>query len=115
MPAGYIKEGDSQHLVKVGDSFRSLEEIESMVILNIDPIGDIRLSDIAKIDLRDNSDEMYAKINGNDGIVLMFQKQSTASTSEVSEAINDRIDELEGQHQGLKIRSLMDQETIYLS
>lgn len=109
MPAGYIKEGDSQHLVKVGDSFRSLEEIESMVILNIDPIGDIRLSDIAKIDLRDNSDEMYAKINGNDGIVLMFQKQSTASTSEVSEAINDRIDELEGQHQGLKIRSLMDQ------
>jgi multidrug efflux pump subunit AcrB len=31
MPAGYINEGNHQHLVKVGDSFNSREEIENML------------------------------------------------------------------------------------
>lgn len=109
MPAGYIKEGGSQHLVKVGDTFKSTEEIEAMVIFNIDPIGDIRLSDIASIEMTDNSEEMYAKVNGNDGIVLSFQKQSTASTAEVAEAINKEIKRLQADYEGLSIRPLMDQ------
>jgi multidrug efflux pump subunit AcrB len=87
-PQGYIIQGNNQHLVKVGDSFGSREEIENMVVFNIDPVGDIRLSDIADIELTDNASEMYTRVNGNAGIILMFQKQSTASTAEVSEAIN---------------------------
>lgn len=109
MPAGYIKEGGSQHLVKVGDAFKSAKEIEGMVIFNIDPIGDIRLSDIASIEMTDNSEEMYAKVNGNDGIVLSFQKQSTASTAKVAEAINKEIKRLQADYEGLSIRPLMDQ------
>jgi len=109
MPAGYIIEGSSQHLVKVGDSFGSREEIEDMVIFHIEPVGDIRLSDIADIKLADNASEMYAKINGNPGIILMFQKQSTASTADVAKAINAEIDRLQDQYEGLSIRKMMDQ------
>jgi HAE1 family hydrophobic/amphiphilic exporter-1 len=109
MPAGYIIQGNNQHLVKVGDSFASTEEIKDMVVFNIDPVGDIRLSDIADIELTDNASEMYTKVNGNVGIILMFQKQSTASTSEVSKAINDQIEKLQAQYKGLKIRPMMDQ------
>jgi len=115
MPAGYIMEGDAQHLVKVGDSFGSFEEVENMVILNIDPIGDIKLSDIADVDLTDNTSEMYTKVNGNVGIILMFQKQSTASTAEVADSINSQIKILEEQYDGLRIRQLMDQgDYIYM-
>ena len=109
MPAGYIIQGNNQHLVKVGDSFGSPEEIEDMVVLNIDPVGDIRLSDIADIEMADNASEMYTKVNGNVGIILMFQKQSTASTAEVSKAIGRQIEKLQEQYDGLNIRPMMDQ------
>jgi multidrug efflux pump subunit AcrB len=115
MPAGYITEGNHQHLVKVGEAFGSREEIESMLILSMDPIGDIRLNDIADIEFTDNTSEMYTKVNGNVGILLTFQKQSTASTAAVSDSIKEQIDLLESQHEGLSIRQMMDQgDYIYM-
>ncbi len=109
MPAGYINDGNEQHLVKVGDSFGSKQEIENMIIFNTEPIGDINLYDIADIKMTDNSAETYTKVNGNDGVVLIFQKQSTASTAEVAKAINNEIAALQGEYDGLSIRQLMDQ------
>ncbi|HHU48543.1 MAG: efflux RND transporter permease subunit [Caldicoprobacterales bacterium] len=115
MPAGYINEDNHQHLVKVGESFNSREEIENILVFNIDPVGDIRLNDIADIELTDNTSEMYTKVNGNAGILLTFQKQSTASTAAVSDSISDQIDALEDQYEGLSIRQLMDQgDYIYM-
>ncbi|HHY81699.1 MAG TPA: efflux RND transporter permease subunit [Clostridiales bacterium] len=109
MPAGYIINGSSQHLVKVGDAFASLEEMENAVLLNIEPVGDIRLKDIADISAADHSDEFYTKVNGNNAVILTFQKQSTASTAAVAEAINKEIEALQKQHEGLSIRPLVDQ------
>ena len=109
MPAGYIFNGDSKQLVKVGDSFGAYEEIQDMLVMNIDPVGDIRLSDIASLELTDNASEMYSKVNGNDGVILIFQKQSTASTAEVADSITSSIRSLEKEYPGLKIRPLMNQ------
>jgi len=109
MPAGYINEGERQYVVKVGETFNSHEEIENMIVFSTEPLGDIRLKDIADIEFTDNTAEMYTKVNGNAGILLTFQKQSTASTAAVSNTINDLIKELEDQHYGLRIRPMMDQ------
>ena len=109
MPAGYLVDGEVRNLVKVGDSFADSEEIRDLVIFNTEPVGDILLSDIADVTLTDNSDELYAKINGNDGVLLVFQKQSTASTAEVSDLIQDEILSLQKQHPGLRVTQLMDQ------
>ena len=57
----------------------------------------------------DNAGESYAKGNGNDGVVLSFQKQSTASTATVSQRINSAIAQLQEQNPGLHITPLMDQ------
>ena len=57
----------------------------------------------------DNSDDIYAKINGNDGIILTFQKQSTASTSEVSDKINETIENLTEENKDMHITALQDQ------
>ena len=100
-----------KYLVKVGDELTSLEELENLLLFNIDVegVGDIYLKDIAEVSYTDNSDEMYAKINGNDGIILSFQKQSTYSTSEVSNKINDTIEELQKNNQDMHITALEDQ------
>ncbi len=111
MPAGHIAEGGQQYLVKVGDAFSSVEELRDTVLLHVEAggVGNIRLSDVADVALTDNAGESYARINGNDGIVLSFSKQSTASTAEVSNRIGAAIKVLEAEFPGLHITPLMDQ------
>lgn len=111
MPAGYITEGEEQYLVKVGEEYASLEELENTLLMHmdVDGVGDVRLSDVADTALTDNAGESYAKVNGNDGVVLSFQKQSTASTATVSQRINSAIAQLQEQNPGLHITPLMDQ------
>ncbi len=111
MPAGYLVEGDEQILVKVGDAFTSLDELENLVLFNVpvDNVGNIKLKDIAKVEMVDNSSNMYAKINGNDGVILAFQKQSTSSTAEVSDKVNEKIEQLQEKDSNLHITPLQDQ------
>ena len=111
MPAGYIKQGDQQILLKVGESYRSLDEVADTILFHMDQgkIGDVRLKDVASVKFSNNAGETYAKINGNDGILLSVSKQSTASTAEVSHELHDLIGELEEQYPGLRLTPLMDQ------
>jgi len=109
MPAGYLAEGDDQILVKVGDDFQEPQEINRLVLFSMEPIGDIYLNEVAEVGKMDNSEDLYTKVNGNNGVILTFQKQSTASTAEVSDAIDEEIVRLEAEHAGLSIRPMMDQ------
>jgi HAE1 family hydrophobic/amphiphilic exporter-1 len=108
MPAGYMQGGDG-HLVKVGEKYDTEESLRNTLLFSLDSTGDIRLSDIADVSVTDNASQTYAKVNGNDGVVLTFQKQSTASTSEVAGSIHTLIDQLSEDYDGLRILPLMDQ------
>lgn len=111
MPAGYLTENGEKYAVKVGDLFQSQEELANLELMNVDAgdIGVIRLSDVADIAYTDNASELYAKINGNDGILLTFQKQSTASTTEVSERIRAAMETLQQENAGMHLTTLNDQ------
>ena len=111
MPAGYLYQGEDQYLLKVGDAFSSVEEVENAVLLHMDAgdVGDVRLSDVADVTVIDNSGESYARMNGNPAVAVSIQKASTASTSEVSKTVNEAIEELEAKYPGLRITPLMDQ------
>lgn len=111
MPAGYLYQGEDQYLLKVGDAFSSLEELENALLLHMEAggVGDIRLADVASVTMVDNSGESYARVNGNVAVALSIQKSSTASTSAVSKAANAAIEELEAKYPGLRITPLMDQ------
>ena len=111
MPAGYIDESGEKYLVKVGEQFSSIEELENLLLFNIDVegVGPIYLKDVAKVEFIDNSKDMYAKVNGNDGVVLSFQKQSTASTTVVSDKINETIKKLKSSNEDINITPLDDQ------
>lgn len=109
MPAGYLQEGETGHLVKIVGRFDTEESIRNTLLLSHDSLGDIRLSDIAATSLVDNAGQTYAKVNGNDGVILTFQKQNTASTTGVTGKINALSAGLSAENEGLHIRMLMDQ------
>ena len=111
MPAGYLYQGEDQYLLKVGDAFSSVEEVENALLLQMDAgdVGDVRLSDVADVTVIDNSGESYARMNGNPAVAVSIQKSSTASTSEVSKTVNAAIEELEAKYPGLRVTPLMDQ------
>ena len=112
MPAGYIKAGDGsddQWLLRVGEDFESVDELEGILLCSIDGIGDVRLGDVATLTVIDNAGDAYAKVNGNDAVVLSIFKGSTAGTSEVSKTCNKAIAQLEEKYPGLHITPLMDQ------
>ncbi|CEQ21325.1 efflux RND transporter permease subunit [Paraclostridium sordellii] len=109
MPAGYIKEGEEDYIVKIGDKVSRLEDLNNLELLNIDGVGAITVEDVANVELTNNADKMYAKINGNDAILLTFQKQSTSSTSEVSKKINETMNKLTSENKDIHITALQDQ------
>lgn len=111
MPAGYLKLGEEKITVKVGDKFAQLDEISNLLLVDMkmEGLAPIQLKDVADIAIKDNSEDSFVKVNGNDGIILSFQKSSIASTSEVSDRINKLITELQDEKEGLHITSLMDQ------
>lgn len=111
MPAGYAMDGDKEYLVRVGEAVKSLDELQELVLLDLgmDDVGVIRLSDVADVELVDNSDETYAVINGNPGIMLSMEKQTGYSTGEVVDRIKDKFDKLMAADKNLHLAVLMDQ------
>lgn len=111
MPAGYIQSEEGQTALKVGEKFQSLEELEYWVLFRYDvgEIGEIRLTDIAAVRLADNSEELYAKINGNDGVLLTVQKSSIASTSGACDNLYAAMEKLQERYPGLHLTALSDQ------
>lgn len=111
MPAGYITEDSLEYLVRVGDKLQDDAELKDMVLfdLNIDDMEPITLSDVADVFWTDNADEIYAKINGNDGVILSVQKQTTYSTADVADRLGAKLDELEEKQEGFHATALMDQ------
>lgn len=116
MPVGYVQEDGIDYLVSVGDKITSEKDMADLVVLdlNLDGIDPIKLSDVAEVFLTDNADSVYANINGEDGILLSFSKQSTHATADVSNNIQAKFDELSKEYEGLTFTPLVDQgEYIY--
>ena len=111
MPAGYAMDGDTQYLVRVGDSVSNMEELENLVLIDmgLDDVDVIRLSDVADIEMVDNSDETYAVINGNPGVIISMEKQTGYSTGEVTDRILDKFESMEKADESLHFSTLMDQ------
>lgn len=117
MPAGYVEQDGVSYMVSVGDEMTRVEELQNLLLfdLGMEGVEPIYLSDVAEVMVTDNRNESYAKLDGQDGIVLSFEKQSTYATAEATNNITERMEALEEQYPGLHFVSLMDQGSyIYL-
>ena len=111
MPSGYITEEDASYLVRVGDKIEDVKDMRDMVIcdMNIDGLSPIRLGDVADVAETDNADDVYTVVNGSPAVAVTIQKQSGFSTGDVTDALQDKFQELEENNEGLHMSILMNQ------
>lgn len=109
MPAGYVTENGLDYLVRVGDKFKSIEDIKNLVLIDMEGIDPVKLTDVANVELVSNSDETYAKINGKSGMMLSIQKQTGYSTGDVSDRVLEKLQSISKEHKEINAVTLMDQ------
>lgn len=110
MPAGYVQDKDGQSwLLKVGEEYDSVEDISGALLLHVDGYGDVRLSDVADVEVIDNAADSYTRLNGQQASVLKIYKNSTSSASDVSDNCLEAFKELEAQYDGLHVVVLSNQ------
>ncbi|OLA39676.1 MAG: hypothetical protein BHW35_00070, partial [Firmicutes bacterium CAG:176_63_11] len=94
MPAGYISDDSGvSYMVSVGQKITTSGELEEMVLfdLGLEGVEPIRLGDVATVAVTDDADQLYTKLDEENGILLSFTKQSNYATAEVSNNISDRF------------------------
>lgn len=111
MPAGYIVENGNNVLLSVGDQITTEKQAKNLFLFDsgVDSVGKVYVKDVADVFISDNSEDLYAKINGEDGIVLTFSKQSNFATAETCENLQEKFDQLAEEYEGLHFTTLMDQ------
>ena len=110
MPAGYIDDANANSwLLKVGNEFETLEDLSNALLVKMDALGDVRLCDVATVTILDNADLSYARLNGEQAIVLSIFKNSVTGTNETANNCLEAFEELEEMYPGTKLATLMNQ------
>ncbi len=111
MPAGYVTEEGISYMVRVGDKPSTVEELKEIPLmdLHMEGVPVVTLADVADVFYTDNSDEIYANVDGSAGIMLTIQKQTGYSTGEVSDRLAERFGEMMTENADLSLITLMDQ------
>ncbi|MEN8908033.1 MAG: efflux RND transporter permease subunit [Clostridiales bacterium] len=111
MPAGYITEDDVNYLVRTGDKLKNIDDLKKLPVMSlpIDGMDPILLGDVAEISEINNSGDIYNKVNGNDSVMIIIQKQTEFNTSDVAKSINTKIEKLTEKNDNIKLVPLLDQ------
>lgn len=113
--AGSLAMGNREYDVKVGDKISSVEELENLILFHfdLDGVEDVLLSQVANISLVNDSDKVYSKIDGHDGVLISFMKQSDYSTAEAAKNIWKVFDKVQETYPSVTITPLSDQ-SVYI-
>ena len=110
MPAGYVQDASGESwLLKVGEEYSSVDDIAGALLLHVEGYGDVRLSDVADVEVIDNAADSFTRLNGEQAAVLKIYKNATSSASDVSDNCLSAFQELEAQYDGLHIVVLSNQ------
>ncbi len=94
LPAGVVKVGMKEYNVRVPGEFKSIEEIKSTVIGNYQGAL-VYLRDVSEVIDTIKEQTLYVKINNTPGVLLFIQKQATANTIEVVDAVKKALPKIQ--------------------
>ena len=110
MPAGYIDDkDDNSWLLKVGEEYDSIDDLEGALLLSVEGVADVYLSDVADVMVVDNAASSFTRLNGEQAVVLNIYKSTSASANAVSDACLAAFDKLEERFEGLNFSVLSNQ------
>ncbi len=91
---GTVDEGELTLSLRTVGKFASIEEIGNMVVLNQSGIP-VYLRDIGTIVDGYVDERMDAKVSGEDGIIMVIQRQSGTNTVQIAQRIENKLEALE--------------------
>ena len=95
LPAGLLFDGTQAVIAKTTHSLDSVEELNNLVVGN-GPSGLVRLSDVATVTLGQGRPSSISRTNGQPGLAVSVLKGADANTLDVTTAVNDLLENIEG-------------------
>ena len=109
LPAGLLFDGSQAVIAKTTHTLESVEEIEELIVGGSPATGVVRLADVATVTLGDGVPDSIDRTNGKPGIGVAITKQPDANTVDVTTAVNDALDGIEGLPADVEIVVVADQ------
>ncbi|MGD9140923.1 MAG: efflux RND transporter permease subunit [bacterium] len=106
VPGGSIKQGRTDFLVRTSGEFKAVDDIRNVVVTRYQG-APVFMKDVATVEDTFADEAEIIRFNGEPGIMLMLQKQSTYNTVEVSDRVKAQLPAIE-QALGVKFVPLMD-------
>ena len=107
LPSGDLTQGNTTVAVRTIGEFTSAQEINNLPIPTSTGAV-IHLSDVARVEQVEADRDSFTYINGEKGILLSVDKQSTANLVKVSQSLKDEIAKLQRDYPELEIDMLSD-------
>jgi len=93
LPAGNIKMGLTDYLIRVPGEFKQVEPMKRIVLISHEN-RTVRLEDVARVEDGFKETTRFTRINGRPGGIFMVQKQSEANTVQVARRVRRRLAQL---------------------
>lgn len=91
--SGSLYDLDANYLVRMLNQFRSVEEIQQIIIRNEDG-RKVVLSDVARVWRGSKDRDVIARLNGKESVEMAIYKEGDANTVTVAQALLQRLDSL---------------------
>jgi HAE1 family hydrophobic/amphiphilic exporter-1 len=96
LTGGRLQDGQTEYLVRTINEFERPSDMRHIVVDN-EGGSVVRLEDVALITRGHKEREVITRINGQESVEVAIYKEGGTNTVTVSEAVKDRLDELETQ------------------
>lgn len=93
LPAGTIKSGSSEILIRSIGKYTSMQDIRETVVPTPRP-GAVRVGDVAAVAMGFEEPESYSRTNGEASVTIVVRRRSGINTVKTAEAIAARLDQL---------------------
>ncbi len=91
--SGSLYDMDANYLVRMLNQFRSVEEIQQIIIRNQEG-RKVVLGEVAKVWRGSKDREIIARLNGKESVEMAIYKEGDANTVTVAQAVSQRLDSL---------------------
>ncbi|WP_078394786.1 efflux RND transporter permease subunit [Shouchella patagoniensis] len=112
MPGGAVEQDDLTLTTRVISEITTLDDIRELVVsLDPDSGDEITIDDLADVDIVAEDQTVITRANQEEAMTLAVMQESSANTSQTSNAVNERIDELlnDSDYDDLDIVSIYDE------
>lgn len=94
LPGGTVKRDDLRLTTRVVSELTNVEDLQNLVIGADESGDDLLLTDVAEVNVALEDQEVLTRANQQDAIQLNIMPESGANTVQISNAVNERLDEL---------------------